>query len=102
MDLILFSLLSAIGFVLVLTRALGLKRLLKWRKAIDVILTFGLPMLMVGTFSGMITSFFTGLWFTLITWLLHTIVNQDIRKLSFYGSQETNKTTVGSYSSSRS
>jgi hypothetical protein len=102
MDLILFSLISAIGFVLVLTRALGLKRLLKWRKALDIILTFGMPMLMTGTFSGMMTSFFTGLWFTLITWLLYTIVNQDIRQLSFYGSQEKDKTTAGSFSSSRS
>jgi multisubunit Na+/H+ antiporter MnhG subunit len=102
MDLIIFSLISAIGFVLVLTRALGLKRLLKWRKALDIILTFGMPIVMVGTFSGMLTSFFTGLWFTLITWLLNTIVNQDIRQLSFYGSQENDKKTVGSYCSSRS
>tara|TARA_B100001093_G_C26830861_1_gene1016026 strand:- start:683 stop:994 length:312 start_codon:yes stop_codon:yes gene_type:complete len=103
MDLILFSLLSAIGFLLVLVRILGLKRVLKWRKILDVIITFGLPALMLGTFSGMLTAFFTGLWFTTLTWLLNTIVNQDRSKLPIYGSQEThNKTNVGSYCSSRS
>jgi hypothetical protein len=70
MELILFSFFAAIGIVLVFTRTLGLRRTLKIRKPLDVVTTFGLPVIFAGTFAGMITAFFTGLWITLITSVL--------------------------------
>ena len=75
MEIILFSLFTAIGILIVLTRTLGIMRLLKYSKLFDIIITFGIPFLFVGTFSGMVTAFFTGLWFTLLTVGLTIIVN---------------------------
>jgi hypothetical protein len=75
MEIILFSLFTAIGLLIVLARTLGLNRMLRYSKVLDIIITFGIPFLFVGTFSGMVTSFFTGLWFTLLTVGLTMIVN---------------------------
>lgn len=94
MEIVIFSFISALGLLLVLTRTLGLKRTLKIRKMLDVIVTFGVPILFTGTFSGMITAFFTGLWFTLLTCLLQVIVNPHQYPLQAasgsYGKQEDN------------
>jgi len=94
MEIVIFSFISALGLLLVLTRTLGLKRTLKIRKILDVIVTFGVPILFTGTFSGMITAFFTGLWFTLLTCLLQVIVNpHQYPLLAASGSMVSKKTT---------
>jgi predicted membrane protein len=104
MEIILFSLISALSILLVLTRTLGLHRTLKIRKILDVIITFGIPILFAGTFSGMITAFFTGLWFTLLTCLLYAVVNppQMLVNTSTYGKQQDNKSSSESNRPSRS
>lgn len=70
MEFILFSFFSAFGIILLFTRTIGIRRTLKIRKPLDVVTTLGLPILFMGTFAGMITAFFTGLWITLITGIL--------------------------------
>lgn len=79
MDLILFSGLSAFGILIVLARTMGIASVCHYGKWIDILLTFGLPFLFVGTFSGMITAFFTGLWFTLMTCLLKPLVKKPTK-----------------------
>jgi multisubunit Na+/H+ antiporter MnhG subunit len=101
-EIILFSFLSALGIILVLTRTLGFKRTMKYRKLLDVVTTFGLPVLMLGTFSGVITAFFIGLWVTGLTWLLNLLTLPTTKAPFSYGSQEKNKTTTYSYRTSRS
>lgn len=84
MEIIIFSLCSAFGILLVLCRTIGFRRTLRWRKVIDVITTFGLPTLFMGTFNGMMVAFFTGLWVTVITSLLFVLANphEAVAKLS--------------------
>ena len=101
MEIIVFSFFSALGFLLVLCRTLGFKRVMKWRKVLDVITTFGLPVLLIGTFSGMMTAFFTGLWFTGMTWLLNLATKTTTLPFSYEGSQN-NKNNADSYCSPRS
>jgi hypothetical protein len=90
MEIILLAFFASIGILLVCTRTLGVNKTIKHRKKLDILVTFGLPMLFVGTFSGMITAFFAGLWFTLQTIFLAIVVPQrGRRKLSSsYGNQE--------------
>ena len=103
MEIIIFSFFSALGILLVLTRTLGFKRTMRYRKGIDVVTTFGLPVLFLGTFSGMITAFFIGLWITGLTWLLNLLsATTTSATKAFYGSQEEDKTTTYSYRTSRS
>jgi len=104
MEIILFSFISALGLLLVLTRTIGLRRTLKIRKMLDVIVTFGIPVLFVGTFSGMITAFFTGLWFTILTCLLQVLVNPPtmLTDTVTYGKQEDNTNSSEGYRPSRS
>lgn len=100
MEIIIFSLLSALGIILVLTRTIGFKRTMRYRKGIDVVTTFGLPVLFLGTFSGMITAFFIGLWVTVFTWLLNLMTQATTKATNFYGSQkEDTKITYGNRTS---
>ncbi len=78
MELIIFSGLSAFGILIVLARIMGISKVVQYGKWIDILLTFGLPLLFIGTFSGMITAFLTGLWFTLMTCLLKPLVKKPI------------------------
>jgi len=98
MEIIILSFFSSIGILLVCTRTLGVNRVIKHRKLLDILVTFGLPILFMGTFSGMITAFFTGLWFTLETVLLAVLVPP----LSSYGNQEDRNNGVKGNPSSRS
>ena len=90
MEYILFSFLAAFGVVLIFPRILGLRRTLKIRKLLDVVATFGLPILFMGTFAGMITAFFTGLWITLITSVLQAFAwTPKWARNVFYHDEET-------------
>lgn len=102
MEIIIFSFFSALGILLVLTRTLGFKRTMRFRKGIDVVTTFGLPILFLGTFSGMITAFFIGLWITGLTWLLNLLSATTAKATAFYGSQKDDKKYTYSYRTSRS
>lgn len=98
MEIVILSFLSSLGILLVCTRTLGVTRVIKHRKLLDILVTFGMPILFVGTFSGMITAFFTGLWFTLETMLLAVIVPP----ISSYGNQEDRHNGVKGHRPSRS
>ena len=100
MEIIVFSFFSALGILLVFTRTIGFKRTMRYRKGIDVVATFGLPILFLGTFSGMVTAFFIGLWITGLTWLLNLLTQATTSATNFYGSQkEDTKITYGNRTS---
>ncbi len=105
MEIVIFSFISALGLLLVLTRTIGLRYTLKFRKMFDVIVTFGVPILFVGTFSGMITAFFTGLWFTILTCLLNVLVNPPqalLAQTASYGKQDNHTESLEGNRPSRS
>ena len=70
MNIIWMSAASAAGFYLILRKIMSRKVFMKTNVLWDVLLTFGLPLLFLGTFSGMITAILTGLIFTIGTGML--------------------------------
>jgi len=102
MEIIIFALCSALGLLLVLCRTIGFQRTLRWRKFIDVITTFGLPILFMGTFSGMMVAFFTGLWVTAITSVLYVLANPQKAVAVFSHAEESHTQTTSGYRPPRS
>ena len=70
MSIIWMSAASAAGFYLILRKVMSRKVFMKTNVLWDVLLTFGLPLLFLGTFSGMVTAILTGLIFTIGTSLM--------------------------------
>ena len=104
MEIIILAFFSSVGILLVCTRTLGVDRTIKHRKKLDILVTFGLPFLFIGTFSGMVTAFFTGLWFTIQTIMLAILIpSKGKRQLYFssYGNQEDKYNGVKGNRSSR-
>ena len=58
---------AAIGYYIILYKILGKKRLDKTSKFWDILFTFGLPIIFVGTFSGMATAVLAGVIFSILT-----------------------------------
>lgn len=58
--LVLVGLLTAIGILIVLSQ-IGWKRIVYWQTPLDAILTLGIPMIFTGTFSGMVSAIFAGI-----------------------------------------
>ena len=67
MQLIMMSAATAAGFYFILRKVMSRKMFLKTNVLWDVLLTLGLPLLFIGTFSGMITAILAGLMFTIAT-----------------------------------
>jgi len=73
MNIIWMSAAGAAGFYLILRKIMSRKVFLKTNVLWDVLLTFGLPLLFLGTFSGMVTAILTGLIFTVGTALMKKV-----------------------------
>lgn len=58
--------LSAIGFLLLLIKAIGLKRVIQYEVPIDIGITLGFLMFSGGTYSGIVLSVYTGLIMSLL------------------------------------
>lgn len=70
MEILFIAFLAAIGFLIILWKAIGRKRLAQTQVFWDVILTLGLPILFIGTFSGMATAIIAGIIFSVLTAIL--------------------------------
>ena len=77
MEIIILAFLTAVGKVWLLSKILGIKRLLRHAMWFDLAFTFILPILFMGTFSGAILAVLSGLWFTAITWFLGLFIKHD-------------------------
>lgn len=51
---------TALGLLIIIFK-LGLRRVLYWEVPIDILLTLGIPFAFAGTFSGMMTAIFAGI-----------------------------------------
>ena len=60
MDIILISLISAAGSLILLSKIFGFHRIIRFQVIVDLLLTVGLPILFLGTFSGMAVAFLAG------------------------------------------
>jgi hypothetical protein len=82
MELVILSFLAAMGKVWVISRIIGMRRLIRHAKWFDLFFVFGLPMLFFGTFSGAILAVLSGLWFTAMTWFIGIFMPKEKPTLS--------------------
>jgi thiamine transporter ThiT len=75
MEILILSFLTALGKIWVISRVIGTRALVKWAKWFDVFFIFALPLLFMGTFSGATLAVLSGLWFTLLTYMLGWFVS---------------------------
>jgi len=61
---IIAGLATAIGLLIIVFK-IGVRRVLYWEVPIDIILTLGIPFAFAGTFSGMMTAIFAGIFVSL-------------------------------------
>ena len=58
---------AAIGYYIIVYKALGRRRLIKTQTFWDIVFTLCLPLLFIGTFSGMATAVVAGVLFCIFT-----------------------------------
>ena len=58
---------AAIGYYIIVYKALGRRRLIKTQILWDILFTLCLPILFIGTFSGLATAVIAGVLFSLFT-----------------------------------
>ena len=61
---------TAIGYFIIVYKLLGRKKLVKTQLLWDILFTLGLPILFIGTFSGLATAVLAGVMFSVFTSLL--------------------------------
>lgn len=61
LDFLIAGVLTAAGFLVVITKIWGITKVLYWEPLIDFGFTLMLPLLMMGSYSGMMTAIFAGL-----------------------------------------
>tara|TARA_R100000656_G_scaffold20792_1_gene18547 strand:- start:319 stop:540 length:222 start_codon:yes stop_codon:yes gene_type:complete len=61
------ALFAAIGYYIILYKAIGTKRLAKTQTFWDLLFTIGIPVLFIGTFSGLATAMVAGVIFSIFT-----------------------------------
>ena len=70
MNLFVISFFTAIGYFFIMYKMLGREKLVKTQVLWDIVFTLGLPILFIGTFSGLATAVMAGVLFSIFTSLL--------------------------------
>ena len=58
---------TAIGYLIIVYKMIGRKRLVQTQILWDILFTLGLPILFIGTFSGLATAVLAGVMFSIFT-----------------------------------
>ena len=61
------ALITAVGYYIILYKSIGKKRLVKTQTFWDLLFTIGIPLLFIGTFSGLATAVIAGVIFSIFT-----------------------------------
>jgi lysylphosphatidylglycerol synthetase-like protein (DUF2156 family) len=67
MGILTVALFTAIGYYIILHKILGRKNLVKSQSLWDILFTIGIPLLFIGTFSGLATAVVAGVIFSILT-----------------------------------
>ena len=70
---------AAIGYYIIVYKALGRRRLVKTQTFWDILFTLLLPLLFIGTFSGLSTAVIAGVLFSLFTAMTPTPTEEDFK-----------------------
>ena len=74
MEYIIISFLTATGKLIILCKLLGPGRCVKIQVWLDILFTFLVPILLIGTLGGAIIAVLSGIWFTVLLWFLSLFV----------------------------
>ena len=80
MSLLGIAFLAAIGYYIIVYKALGRRRLVKTQTFWDILFTLLLPLLFIGTFSGLATAVIAGVFFSIFTAMTPTHTAEEIEK----------------------
>ena len=89
MDIIILSAITAFSLLVVLTKLMGLHRVLKYQKIIDVLTTFALPWAFYGSFSGMATAIFAGIILSIVLGVMGKLHNMKGISLKLVKAEQT-------------
>lgn len=89
MEIVILGFLFATGKFILICKFLPLKKLLYWDKYIDLFFTIVLPIMFYGTFHGMVTAVFSGLFLSLYLLIAKKIVGCEPPR---WARHERNKT----------
>jgi len=67
MSILAISFFAAVGYYIIVYKAIGRRRLVKTQTFWDIVFTLLLPILFIGTFSGLATAVVAGVLFSLFT-----------------------------------
>jgi ABC-type multidrug transport system permease subunit len=73
MEIILISFIAALGYLIILCKMFTPEFVARTQVLWDIVFTVGVPLLFLGTFSGMATAFLAGIWFSVMTFFLGTM-----------------------------
>lgn len=73
MDLLIISFIAALGYLIILCKIFTPEFVARTQVVWDLAFTLGIPLLFLGTFSGMTTAFLAGIWFSAMTFILGTL-----------------------------
>ena len=71
---------AAIGYYIIVYKAIGRRRLVKTQTFWDILFTLLLPLLFIGTFSGLATAVVAGVLFSIFTAMTPTPTSEEIEK----------------------
>ena len=73
MSILGISICAAIGYYIIVYKAIGRRRLVKTQTFWDILFTLLLPLLFIGTFSGLATAVIAGVFFSVFTALTPSV-----------------------------
>lgn len=79
MEFIIIAFFTALGKLIILSKMMGLVRMVRYQVLLDIAFTFLMPLLFIGTFSGALVAVFSGLWFSAFLWFLSLFVTIPVR-----------------------
>ena len=105
MEILFIACVTSLSYGIILCKAIGIQNVVRLQVTLDILFTFGLPMLFVGTFSGMATAFISGVMFSIITFFLSVLMPKPkpLFKFSFpYAKAQNSKDNVSGAHPTRS
>jgi hypothetical protein len=79
MSILAISFFAAVGYYIIVYKAIGRRRLVKTQTFWDIVFTLLLPILFIGTFSGLATAVVAGVLFSLFTAMTPAPSDEDIQ-----------------------
>jgi len=78
MSILAISFFAAVGYYIIVYKAIGRRRLVKTQTFWDIVFTLLLPILFIGTFSGLATAVVAGVLFSLFTAMTPAPSDEDM------------------------